>query len=350
MVNHKMYITGGVGLPRGESFGESYELPNLTAYGESCAAIANVMWNWRLLCATGDARFTDVMERALYNGVNSGTSLDGKLYNYCNPTALDPSASNKVRKPWYSTNCCPPNLERTFASIPGYLYSTAKDGIYVHLFENSELNWRLEDGTGLKLAQKTGYPWSGDVELAVTPAQPAEFTVYVRIPGWSRTTKVLVNGATVGDVTPGQYLPIRRRWSGGDRVTLQFDMTPRITAANPRVESDSGRVAVERGPLVYCMEQIDQPEAAPLDDFSLTLNEHTDTQIEAAYDSNLLDGIVALRAPGFYAAGAAGLGQPLYHPMTVSSTKPVSLRLIPYYTFANREASAMQVWIPYVRT
>lgn len=349
LVSHKMYITGGVGLPRGESFGESYELPNLTAYGESCAAIANVMWNWRLLCATGDARFTDVMERAMYNGVNSGTSLDGKLYNYCNPTALDPSASNKVRKPWYSTNCCPPNLERTFASIPGYLYSTTKDGIYVHLFENSELNWRLEDGTGLTLVQKTGYPWSGDIELSVTPAQPAEFTVYVRIPGWSRKTKVQVNRAAVDDVPPGQYLPIWRRWSGGDQITLQFDMTPRITAANRRVESDSRRVAVERGPLVYCMEQIDQAEAAPLDGFSLVLNEHTETQIEAAYDSNLLDGIVALRAPGLYAAGASGEGQPLYHSMTESSTRPVSLRLIPYYTFANREPSAMQVWIPYVR-
>jgi DUF1680 family protein len=350
LVGQKMYITGGVGVPRAEVFGESYELPNLTAYGESCASIANMMWNWRLLCATGEGRFADVLERALYNGVNSGTSLDGKLYNYCNPLAIDPSAPANIRKPWYGVNCCPPNLERTFASIPGYFYSTAKDGIYVHLFDNSEVDWRPEDGTSLKLTQKTGYPWSGDVELTVMPAQPAEFTVYVRIPGWSRTTKVQVNGAVVAVVKCGEYLPIRRRWSGRDRITLQFDMTPRITAANPRVESDTRRIAVERGPLVYCMEQIDQPETAPLDGFSIGLNENTNQQIAAAYDSNLLDGIVVLRAPGLYAGGDSGLGRALYGAMTVSSTKPVSLRLIPYYTFANREPSAMQVWIPYVRT
>jgi hypothetical protein len=351
LVDRKMYITGGVGARRtGEAFGDPYELPNLSAYAESCAAIGNLMWNWRLLCATGEARFADVMERALYNGVNSGTSLDGKLYNYCNPLALDASPSERVRQPWYSTNCCPPNLERTFASIPGYLYTTAKDGLYVHLFDNSELDWRLEDGTGLKLAQKTGYPWNGDVELTITPAQAAEFTVYVRIPGWSRSTKVQVNGAAIDDVTPGQYLPIRRRWSGRDRITLQFDMTPRITAANPRVESNNRRVAVERGPLVYCMEQIDQPESASLDDLSLALNEHTEKQIEATYDASVLDGTVLLRAPGIYAAGDSGSGQALYRAAAATSTKPVSLRLIPYYTFANRGPSAMQVWIPYTRT
>ena len=263
LVNQKMYITGAVGVPRFESFGDPYELPNGTAYAESCGSIANMMWNWRLLCASGEARFADVLERVLYNSVNAGTSLDGKLYNYCNPLALDPSVPANIRKPWYSTNCCPPNLERTFASIPGYMYSTAKDGIYIHLFDDSELDWHLEDGTGLKLAQKTRYPWSGDVELAITPAQAAEFTVFVRIPGWSKTTKVQVNGAAIDAVPAGQYLAIRRRWSGANKITLQFDMTPRITAANSRVESDRHRVAIERGPLVYCMEQIDQTEAGP---------------------------------------------------------------------------------------
>jgi uncharacterized protein len=350
LVDHKMYITGGVGARRtGEAFGDPYELPNLRAYAESCAAIGNLMWNWRLLCATGEGRFADVMERALYNGVNAGTSLDGKLYNYCNPLALEASPSPKVRQPWYSTNCCPPNLQRTIASIPGYIYSTSKDGLYVHLFDNSELDWHLEDGTGLKLVQKTGYPWSGNVELTVTPSQPAEFTVYVRIPGWSRTTKVQVNGYTINAVASGQYLPIQRRWLGGERITLQFDMTPRITAANPRVENDAGMVAIERGPLVFCMEQIDQPEISPLGNFSLALAESTAKKIEEAYDPNLLDGIVVLRAPGFYAAGAAQGGNSLYHPMTSGSAKAVSVRLIPYYTFANRGASAMQVWIPYRR-
>ena len=351
LVSHKMYITGGVGARReGEAFGDAFELPNLSAYAESCAAIGNFMWNWRLLCATGDARFADVMERALYNGVNAGTSLDGKLYNYCNPMAFDPSAPERVRKPWYSTNCCPPNLERTFASIPAYVSSTAKDGVYVHLFENSELDWHLEDGTGLKLIQKTGYPWTGDVELTVMPAQPSEFTVYVRIPGWSRATKVQVNGNPVDVLEAGKYLPIRRRWSGRDLVTLQFDMTPRLTAANPKAESDSRRVAVERGPLVYCMEQIDQPESAPLDSFSLALHDGAEKEIQTAFDADLLGGVVVMRAPGFYAAGALSPNQTLYRPVTETPTKPVSLKLIPYYTFANRAPSAMQVWIAYIRT
>jgi len=350
LVSSKMYITGGVGLPHGEAFGDPYELPNLTAYAESCAAIGNMMWNWRLLCASGEARFADVMERALYNGVNSGISLDGKLYNYVNPLALEPSPSDRIRKPWYSTNCCPPNLERIFASIPGYMYSTAKDGVYVHLFENSELDWHLEDGTGLKLRQKTGYPWSGDVELTVMPARPAEFTVYLRIPGWSRTASVQVDGVAVAGVTPGQYLPIRRRWSGGERIALGLDMAPRITSANRSVESDNRKVAIERGPLVYCMEKLDQPDSASLDDFSLALNQRTERQIEAAYDSNTLDGVVLLHAPGIHAPGDSALNQALYHAAAVAPAKRVSLKLVPYYTFANRDSSAMQVWIPYTRT
>jgi uncharacterized protein len=351
LVNHKMYITGGVGARRsGEAFGDPYELPNLQAYSESCAAIANAMWNWRLLCASGESRFMDVVERALYNGVNSGTSLDGKLYNYCNPLALDESASPRIRKPWYSTNCCPPNLERAFASVPGHFYGTAKDGIYVHLYENSELNWRLEDGTGLKLIQKTGYPWSGDVALSVMPEAPVEFTVYIRIPGWSGNTKVKVNDAAIADATAGRYLPIRRRWSGGDTIALQFDMTPRITAANPKVESDAGRVAVERGPLVYCMEQIDQPDKAALDGFSLALSDDAAGRIEPAFYAGILGGVVTLRVPGFHASSSAKQGGALYQTVTAGGAKPAALKLIPYYAFANREPSPMQVWIPYTRT
>ena len=350
MVEHKMYITGGVGIPRGESFGDPYELPNLTAYAESCAAIGNFMWNWRLLCATGEARFADVMERVLYNGLNAGTSLDGKLYNYCNPLALDVAGSQRIRKPWYSTNCCPPNLDRTFASIPGYLYSTAKDGVYVHLFETSNLEWRLEDGTGLKLSQQTNYPWNGDVQLTLTPAEPAEFTLYVRIPAWSKTTTLEVDGIAIEKPVAGQYAQIRRRWSGGHQIRLQFDMTPRVTAADPKVESDARRVAIERGPLVYCMEQIDQPDTAPLDGYSLVLNGARQTRIEESFDAGLLGGVVALRASGTYTAPDSTQGQALYRSEPVEAAKPVTIKLIPYYAFANRAASPMQVWIPYVRT
>jgi hypothetical protein len=183
MTTAKMYVTGGVGSRSdGEAFGDAYELPNFRAYGESCAAIGNMMWNWRMLAVTGDAKFTDVIERALYNGINSGMSLDGTLYCYRNPLAFDPSTGDKIRNPWYDVTCCPPNLERTFGSLPGYFYSTSADGIYAHLYDNSELNWHLENGAGLKVAQKTSYPWDGNVDITVTPAEPSEFTFYVRIP------------------------------------------------------------------------------------------------------------------------------------------------------------------------
>src|ERR1700716_3425301 len=214
LVSAQMYVTGGVGARSdGEAFGDPYELPNARAYGESCAAIGNMMWNWRMLAATGEARFTDVIERALYNGINSGMSLNGTLYCYQNPLEYAPGEGRPIRNPWYDTTCCPPNLERTLASLPGYFYSTSKDGIYVHLYDNPELNWHLENGVGLKVAQKTNYPWDGAVELAVTPAQASEFTFYVRIPEWAAGAQVAVNGEAVSGAKAGQYLPIRRRWT-----------------------------------------------------------------------------------------------------------------------------------------
>src|SRR6266568_1013092 len=215
LTKRQMYITGGVGAREaGEAFGEPYELPNARAYGESCAAIGNMMWNWRMLAASGEARFTDVMERALYNGINSGMSLDGKTYCYRNPLAFDPyggsddelSPEGKIRNPWYDTTCCPPNLERTFASLPGYFYSTSSDGVYVHLYDNSEMNWHLQEGNGLRIVKETNYPWSGEVKITINPATPGEFAVYVRIPGWSETNDVKVNGIPVSGAQPGEYL------------------------------------------------------------------------------------------------------------------------------------------------
>jgi len=234
LVTSQMYVTGGVGArSQGEAFGDSYELPNFTAYGESCAAIGNMMWNWRMLAATGEAKYADVIERALYNGINSGMSLDGTLYCYRNPLAFDPSNGDHIRNPWYDTTCCPPNLERTFASLPGYFYSTSKDGLYVHLYDNSQLDWHLEDGTGIKVVQKTKYPWGGDVDLTVSPAKPTEFVFYLRIPGWSHATEVRVNRSAVSGAEVGQYLAIRRRWATGDVVSIKFDMKPQVMRAWP---------------------------------------------------------------------------------------------------------------------
>src|SRR6267378_2342513 len=299
LVSAQMYVTGGVGARSdGEAFGDPYELPNARAYGESCAAIGNMMWNWRMLAATGEAKYADVIERALYNGVNSGMSLNGTLYCYRNPLAFDPSGGDKIRNEWYDTTCCPPNLERTLASLPGYFYSTSGQGVYVHLYDNSLLDWHLEDGTPLKILQKTNYPWDGSLEIAVAPAEPAEFTLFLRIPGWTDSAKVGVNGKAIAGATAGQYLPIRRRWSAGDTVTLQFNMAPQILEANAQVTENNGRVAVQRGPLVYCMEQIDQGEGVALKDVALKAEKGSSARFEEKFDKDLLGGVLVLRHAG----------------------------------------------------
>jgi uncharacterized protein len=349
LVTSQMYVTGGVGARSdGEAFGDSYELPNFTAYGESCAAIGNMMWNWRMLTATGDAKYADVIERALYNGINSGMSLDGTLYCYRNPLAFDPAAGDRIRNSWYDTTCCPPNLERTFASLPGYFYSTSKDGLYLHLYDNSQLDWHLEDGTALKIAQKTHYPWDGAVEIAVTPAKPADFTFYLRIPAWADGTEVKVNGAGVPGATHGQYLPLRRRWAAGDAVSVKFNMMPQVLEANVRVVDDYGRVAVQRGPLVYCLEELDQPEGVALYDVSVDLRSAASSKFQEEFRSDLLGGVVVLKHPGASSERSDGK---LYYRYTsnVAPTRPVELTFIPYYAWANRSATPMQVWTPILR-
>jgi hypothetical protein len=346
LVRHQLYVTGGVGArAEGEAFGDAYELPNARAYGESCAAIGNMMWNARMLAATGEARFTDVMERSLYNGINSGMSLDGKLYCYRNPLAFEPATGDVIRNPWYDTTCCPPNIERTFASLPGYFYSTSKDGIYVHLYDASEMDWHLEDGTGLKIVQKTEYPWKGDVELTVSPAKAHEFTVYLRIPNWSARNNVRVNGKSVEGATPGEYLAIRRTWNAGDKVELAMDMTPRLLQANAAVMEDVGKAAMQRGPVVFCMEGVDQKaQRQGLNLSNLRADLKGETKVR--FEPEMLGGVVVLEHPGrvmteqagdLYRVGVAGAGE----------NTATTLTLIPYYAWANRAPSAMQVWIPF---
>jgi DUF1680 family protein len=348
----QMYITGGVGArSQWEAFGEAYELPNAQAYGESCAAIGNMMWNWRMLAASGEARFTDVIERALYNGINSGMSLDGTTYCYRNPLAFDPSSGDKIRNPWYDVTCCPPNLERTFASLPGYFYSTSKDGVYVHLYDNSNLDWHLESGIPLKIQQKTNYPWDGDVQLTVTLAQSTDFTLHVRIPGWVRNAKVVVNGKTLDGVQAGQYFPIHRQWKLGDTVSLSFPMTPEIIAPNPRVSEDTGRVAMQRGPIIFCMEQLDQPNDVALSDVSIALSQKSDRGFQTEFKADMLDGVTVLHHSGAAYETSSG-EQPLYALANPNppKTRQADLTLIPYCVWANRQQTAMQVWVPYTRT
>jgi uncharacterized protein len=356
LVRDQLYVTGGVGARQeGEAFGDPYELPNARAYGESCAAIGMMMWNWRMLTASADAKFTDVMERALYNGINSGMSLDGRTYCYRNPLAFDPSGDSrntedpqgKIRNPWYDTTCCPPNLERTFASLPGYFYGTSDDGIYVHLYDNSIFNWRLRDGAAIRIQQQTHYPWEGEVKLTVSPAQPSEFALYVRIPGWSQHSVVRVNGSPMEGVRSGAYLPIRRRWSAGDAVDLSFDMTTHLLKANPAVTEDRGRIAFQRGPVVFCMEMLDQAAAAQTSNL-VGYTAKLDAATGSHFEPDLLGGVLVLDHAGSIVHHPADTG--LYFSAAKSeppSESPTTLRLIPYYAWANRAPSPMQVWVPY---
>jgi DUF1680 family protein len=346
LTQRKMYITGGVGArSTGESFGDPYELPNLDAYAETCAAVANVMWNFRLLGLTGDAQYADVLERALYNGVNSGMSLAGTLYCYRNPLAS--TGADKLRNPWYDTDCCPPNVERLFESLPGYFYATARDGVYVTLYHNSTLDWRLENGTPLKLTQSTNYPWNGDIRMTVEPARPATFTVYLRWPAWAPSADVTVNGQLMQDgfARAGSYIAVNREWKPGDTVSLSLAMPVTPMLANPRVIEDLGRVALQRGPIVYALEQIDQGGAS-LSDVTLRIN----GAMMAEPRRELLGGVMVLKVSGL-TAERSNVQEPLYQPFGTArgARRPILLTFVPYYAVENREPNPMEVWVPAAR-
>jgi DUF1680 family protein len=336
----KTYLTGGVGSrAQGEAFGEPYELPNAQAYTESCAAISAMMWNWRLLLMKGESRFADSIERALYNGINSGMSIDGTLYCYRNPLE---SSGEKIRNPWYDTTCCPPNLQRTFASLPGYLYGTGKDGVYVNFYHSSTMDWKLESGTALKIEQRTEYPWKGTVDLTVMPATASEWTLWLRIPEWAAGAKVSVGGGPASVARAGGYHAIRRTWKSGERVKLELPVTARLTESNPRVRENAGRVAVERGPLVYCLEQPDNPGVEVLDAVL------AGGGFEEEFRKDLLGGVLVLKAKGLAPAFAEA---PLYgasgsYGAAVRAARPAALTLVPYYGWANRGPSSMKVWLP----
>ena len=342
MTRRKMYITGGVGSrAQGEAFGEPYELPNRLAYTESCAAIGNLMWNWRLLAAGAEARYADVLERALFNGVNSGMSLAGDLYCYRNPLELSGDPADRIRNPWYDTTCCPPNLERVLASLPGYFYSVNNEGLWVHLYHAGTLEWRLADGLPVRLRQLTDYPWSGRIELSVEPEVPREFTLFLRIPAWAAPAQLEVNESKQA-VAAGSYAALKRTWQRSDRVRLSLTMIPRLTFANPLVAENNGKAAVERGPLVYCLEQPDQTGASV---FDLLLDPAEGFREELRPD--LLGGVVVLKHRG-RALRTPLTEEPLYVSRAARArpTRPAELTLIPYYTFANRGPAAMRVWLP----
>lgn len=353
LVGGKIYITGGVGARfEGEAFGEPYELPNARAYAETCAAIAHAMWAWRMLLATGEAQYADWLETILYNGFLSGVSLGGGEYFYMNPLT---SHGGYTRKPWFGCNCCPPNIHRTLAALPGYIFTTSDEGLWVHLYDACEALVTLPNRVSVRVEMKTRYPWAGTVELVVTPAAAAEFTLFLRIPGWARGAQVTVQGAPLGGeqpVTPGEYLALRRAWAPGDVVHLELPMPVRPMESHPRVAENRGAVALTRGPLVYCFESTDNLTAS-LPDLSLVVPEPGEEEAGFCPEAQpvLLRGVTLLRGTGSsLCLPCAGLeSQPLYHrwPHRAREARfPVPVIAIPYYAWGNRGDCAMRVWTP----
>jgi len=338
MTERKMYVTGGIGsLYIREAFGKDYELPNVTAYAETCAAIANIMWNWRMLLATGEARFADIMELCLYNGALAGISLDGEEYFYVNPLA---DRGTHRRQPWFKCACCPPNIARLLASMPGYIYSFSSKGMWIHLYVQSRARLDI-NGTSVKIIQKTRYPWDGNVKIHVQPEDESTFSIFLRVPGWSRKPKVLVNGQPVNQsVKSGEYLEIRRLWKPGDHVQLVFPMPIERIACHNYVMENHDRIALRRGPLIYCVEQVDNPE---FDVWDLVLP--LDSRLEARWEPNMLNGIVVISGEAY--AVDAEAGNNLYRMMENRSFKMrrVKFTAIPYFAWANRESGPMTVWI-----
>ena len=338
LVSTKLYLTGGVGSRHyGEAIGDPYELPPDRAYCETCASIANIMWNWRLLLVTGESRFADLIERALYNGFLAGHSLDGRSFFYANPLQ---SRSGDARHSWNPVACCPPNIMRLLASLHHYLATVSDGGVQLHQYATSTVRAVVPVAGPVELAVETGYPWSGSVTVEVVACGDVEWTLSLRVPAWAR--RASVDGAAV---EPAGYAEVTRSWKAGDRVELELDVSPRLTVPNPRIDAVRGCVALERGPIVYCFEQTDLAAGADLADVAL----QTDTAPADGDPLAQLGGV-----PGVSVAGVVreldGWRQAEYVdarelPRNGAAT-PARLLAIPYFTWANRGDGAMRVWLP----
>lgn len=343
----KLYITGGIGASgSGEAFGANYELPNMTAYNETCAAIGNDYWNYRLFLLHADGRYIDVMERTLYNGLIAGVSLDGKLFFYPNPLE---SNGQHQRSPWFGVACCPGNITRFIASVPGYVYAQQGNRLYVNLFASGNADLKLDSGLQLNLVQETRYPWYGAVKMTVNPAHSADFTINVRIPGWARNEPVpgdlyhftdktdeavtlKVNGKPVAVEVEKGYARITRLWRRGDMIELTLPMPVRRVIANQMVEADRGRVALQRGPIVYCAEWPDNRQGHVR---NLMLSDQT--KLTAGFVSGLLGGVTVIKGTARSLA---------YDQRDQIVTNEEDFTAIPYFAWANRGPGEMIVWIP----
>ena len=341
MVSRKLYITGGIGARHdGEAFGDNYELPNLTAYNETCAAIANVYWNYRMFLLHGDSKYIDVLERSLYNGVISGIGLDGKTFFYPNPLECDltykfNSGGTLDRQPWFDCSCCPTNMCRFLPSVPGYIYARSDNKLYVNLFVTSSSKIVLT-GNQVTLTQETQYPWDGNVKISVSPEKTGKFALCLRIPGWAEnqpvpgdlyayskpqndSVSIKINGKKISFRKDKGYALLDREWNQEDVVTLSLPMGICQVVANKQVKDDLGKIVLERGPIVYCLESVDNKN---INDLYFSANSET----VAGFKSGLLGGIETIS------------GQ--------ESNQKEGFTAIPYFAWNNRGISKMKVWIP----
>ncbi len=344
IIYRKLYITGGTGAQgEYEGFGPPYELPNLSAYCETCAQIANIFWNYRMFLLKGESKYFDVLERILYNGFLSGISLSGDRFFYPNPLA---STGNYERSEWFGCACCPVNFTRTLPSIPGYVYATNEDGIYVNLFiqNNGEVEYKSQT---IKLSQETNYPWDGKIAIEVNPEKVVNFSMLIRIPGWAneqvvpgdlylykkkvnQEIKVFVNGSEVKYKLKNGYAVVNREWNKGDKIMLDIPMTVREIVADEKIAEDKDRLAIQRGPIVYCAEGIDNQNSKAL---NLFIDDNPDYSTEFRQD--LLNGVQVIKAN---AKGTKKISE------TEIGVVNQDITLIPYYAWANRGLQEMQVW------
>lgn len=348
VVNTKLYITGGIGATgNGEAFGLAYDLPNMSAYAETCAAIANVYWNSRMFLLHGDAGYVDVLERTLYNGLLSGVSLSGDRFFYPNPLA---SVGQHQRSAWFSCACCISNVTRFLPSVPGYVYAQRGNELFVNLFMSNTVEVTLPAGK-VKLTQETRYPWEGRVVMTVDPGKDSVFTLKIRIPGWARSQPVpgdlyhfeekktpevalVVNGKRVDYQMAEGYAVLHRTWKKGDQVVLDLPMPVQKVLANDSVMADKDRFAYQRGPIVYCLEGADQRDSTVQ---SIVVD--TATAVQTAYEPAKLNGIMELIVSGKASARTLNSG-------SLTESKE-AVTAIPYYSWNNRGAGEMEVWIPY---
>jgi DUF1680 family protein len=332
---HRMYVTGGIGpSERNEGFTADYDLPNEDAYQETCASAGMVLWNYRMLKLTGDARYADTMELSLYNALAAGVSLTGDTFCYVTPLA---SRGDFKRDPWFGVPCCPTTIARFVPALGRYIYSESPDGLWVNLFIAGQVNANVA-GKKVTLRQSGNYPWDGKIKFTVGVEAPQDFAIRVRIPGWAPSADFQVNGEKFSPHVVNGYAEIRRSWSNGDTIDLTLPMDIQRIEANPQVLYDHGKTALRRGPLFYCLEQADQE--APVEQIILPLG----AQLESQYAPGLLGGITVIKGQGLLRP-LDDWKDVLYQPVHPATTQPVPITAVPYCIWGNRGLGKMAVWL-----